>query len=80
MLAVALFVDRYTKADLSAADRSDIEQNWLSHWKEKLRHPARTPRQVMRTYCKTYNISKDDVDQAMDWECWPAEYDEQDLE
>jgi hypothetical protein len=80
MLAVALFVDRYTKADLSAADRSDIEQRWLSCWKEELRRPARMPRQVMRTYCETYNISEDNVDQAMDWECWPAEYDEQDLE
>ncbi len=34
----------------------------------------------MQTYCETYNISEDDVDQAMDWECWPAEYNEQDLE
>ncbi len=80
MLAVALFVNRYTKAYLSAADRSDIKQRWLSRWKEELRRPARTPRQVMRTYCETYNISEEDVDQAMDWECWPVEYDEQDLE
>jgi hypothetical protein len=80
MLAVALFVDRYTKANLSAADCSDMEQRWLSHWKEELCCHARTPRQVMRTYCETYNISEDNVDQAKDWECWPAEYDKQDLE
>ncbi len=79
MLAVALFVDWYTKADLSAADHSNIEQCWLSRWNEELCRPARTPRQVMRTYCQTYNISEDDVDQAMDWECWPVEYNEQDL-
>ncbi len=69
MLAVALFVDRYTKADLSEADRSSIEQKWIARWKDKLGHPARTPRQVMRTYCETHNISADNVNLAMDWEC-----------
>ncbi len=80
MLAVALFVGRYTKADLLAADRSAIKQKWLSCWKEELGRPAWTPRQVMRTYCKTQNISEGNVDSAMDWEGWPADLDNPDLE
>ena len=71
MLAIALFIDRYTKQDLSATDKDALEQQWLKRWKEKLGMPARTPRQIMRTYCDTQNITEDLLDQAMDWECWP---------
>jgi hypothetical protein len=71
MLAVALFVDKYVQQDLLDGQRSKIEQDWLARWKEELGRPGRTPRQVMRTYCKTCNISPDDVDDAMDWDCWP---------
>ncbi len=80
MLAVALLVDRYTKADLTDVERSAIEQKWLACWKDKLGHPAWTPRQVMRTYWETHNISPEDVDLAMDWECWPEDSDDPDLE
>jgi hypothetical protein len=68
MLAVTLFVDWYTKADLSDAQHSKIEQDWLARWKEELGRPGRTPLQVMRTYCETHNISPEDVDNAMDWD------------
>ena len=71
MLAVALFVDRYTKASLTESERSDIENRWLTRWKERLGQPARTPRQVMRSYCENMNITPDTLDLAMDWECWP---------
>ena len=71
MLAIALFIDRYTKQDLSATDKDVIEQQWLKHWKDKLGMPARTPRQVMRTFCDAHNITNNLLDQAMDWDCWP---------
>jgi hypothetical protein len=71
MLAMAIYIDRYTKRELSDSDRANVESRWLSKWKDKLGHPARTPRQVMRTYCENFNISPDHLDQAMDWECWP---------
>jgi hypothetical protein len=70
MLAIALYINRYTK-DISADDRSAIESCWLEKYKAKLGQPARTPRQVMHTYCDNYNIIPDHLDQAMDWECWP---------
>jgi hypothetical protein len=47
----------------------------------KLGQPARTPRQVMQTYCNNYNITPDHLDQAMDWECWPnLDHDDLNLE
>jgi hypothetical protein len=80
MLAVALFVDQYTKADLSDAQGSKIEQDWLACWKEELGRPGWMPRQLMQTYCETHNISPDNVDKAMDWDCWPEDSEAPDLE
>jgi hypothetical protein len=71
MLAISLFIDRYTKKDLSESDRSNIKHKWLGHWKDKLGMPARTPQQVMRMYCDANIITPEVLDLAMDWECWP---------
>ncbi len=71
MIAIALFIDRYTKRELSASDKDALEQQWLKRWKEKLGMPARTPRQIMRTFCDAQNITEELLDQGMDWECWP---------
>ncbi len=73
MLAIALFVDHYTKASLSESDRSEIENKWFTRWRERLGQPARTPRQVMRFYCEHMNITPDTLDRAMDWDCWPED-------
>jgi hypothetical protein len=70
MLAMALFLEGYRK-DLSKTDRSAIETKWISRWKECLGHPAHTPRQIMKTYCKETNVTPDSLDLAMDWDCWP---------
>ena len=71
MLAMALFLERYTTKNLFNADQTSIETKWLGRWKEKLGHPARTHRQVMHTYCKLTNTTPDSLDLAMDWDCWP---------
>jgi hypothetical protein len=70
MLAIALYIDRYTKG-MGDDERSKVESRWLDRWKAKLGQPARTPRQVMRTFCENYNITPDDLDCALDWDCWP---------
>jgi hypothetical protein len=70
MLAIILFLDRY-KLDMSEADQSQLESKWLSWRKDKIGQPARTPRQVMRTYCDTLNITPEHLDLAMMWESWP---------
>lgn len=70
MLALALFIERHKKS-LTDTARNEIELNWLARWRDRLGQPARTPRQVMRTYCDALNITADTLDHAMDWECWP---------
>ena len=78
MLALALIIERH-KQSLSDAKRDEIESKWLTRWKERLGQPARTPRQVMRTYCDAMNITADTLDLAMDWECWPESAPDVDL-
>jgi hypothetical protein len=72
MLAIALFIDQYTKTDMSDSNRSAIESQWLKRWKDRLGQPARTPRQIMRTFCNTYNITPECLDLAMGWDCSPT--------
>ena len=80
MLAIALYIDRYVK-DITDNERANIESRWIDKWKAKLGQPARTPRQVMQTYCDNFNITPDDLDQAMDWDCWPdCDHDDPDHE
>jgi hypothetical protein len=71
MLAIALFIHLYTKKEMSESKRSDLKHKWLGCWKEKLGMPARTPRQVMQTYCDMNNITLEFLNLVMDWECWP---------
>ena len=78
MLALALFIECH-KHSLLNAKHDEIESKWLTHWKECLGQPARTPRQVMRTYCDAMNITADTLDLAMDWECWPESAPDVDL-
>jgi hypothetical protein len=68
MLAIALYIDRYTK-DIYATNCSTIESCWLDKYMAKLGQPGRTPRQIMRTFCDNYNITTDHLDQALDWDC-----------
>ena len=70
MLALALFIECH-KQSLLGAKCEEIESKWLTCWNEHLGQPARTPRQVMRTYCNAMNITADTLDLAMDWEYWP---------
>jgi hypothetical protein len=70
MLALALFIECH-KQSLSDSERNEIESKWLARWKERLGQPARTPRQVMHTYCNVMNITTNTLNLAMDWECWP---------
>jgi hypothetical protein len=70
MLALALFIERHQQS-LFDSEHNEIESKWLARWKERLGQPARTPCQVMHTYCNVMNITTNTLDLAMDWECWP---------
>ena len=75
MLAITFFVDRH-KDRLLDAEKSSIEEKWISRWKDNVGQPTRTPRQVMRAYCKELDITAEHLAEVMDWECWPASNDD----
>jgi hypothetical protein len=70
MLLVALFVDHHIKKEMTETQRHSIEEKWLARWKDKL-GVTRTPRQIMQAFCNHHDITPDNLDLAMDWDCWP---------
>ena len=70
MLATAICLERYMKRDMSDSVRDAIEKDWLTHWKDRLNNPDRTPRQVLRAYVEKLDITVAGLDEAMEWECW----------
>jgi hypothetical protein len=66
MLATAICLERYMKKDLSSTLRDAIEQEWLAKWKDRLGNPNSTPRQVMRTYVESLDITVAGLDEEMD--------------
>ena len=72
MLAMALFLEKYTRS-IGSADRDKIEKAWLLRWKENLGNPSRLPRKVMKAYLEYMDISAETLDDQMDWECWPVD-------
>jgi hypothetical protein len=70
MLATAICLERYMKRDMSDSVQDAIEKDWLTHWKDRLDNPDRTPRQVLRAYVEELDITVAGLDEAMEWECW----------
>ncbi len=70
VLAIALFIEKY-KRDLLEDVKDKIESEWVAHWRSAIRNPKWNPRQVMKTYLDLLDITVDDLDKQMCWDCWP---------
>jgi len=73
VLAQALFLTKYMKYTLDDKAKANLEAAWLDRWSSKLGAPSRTPRTVMRAYLEDMDLSLDDLDAQMCWECWPPD-------
>ena len=71
MLAMALFLEKYMKRDLSKLEREKVESAWLDRWKDRLGNPSRLPSKVMKAYLEYMDMSSTMLDEQMEWECWP---------
>ena len=65
------------KKDLSSALRDTIEQEWLEKWRDRLGNPSSTPRQVLRTYVESLDITVAGLEDSMDWSCWDFKEDDE---
>ena len=77
VLAIALFIEKY-KRDLTGDTKDRIESEWLGRWKDSIGNPGRKPRRVMRAYLDLMDMSVDELDEQMCWECWPEGADDDD--
>ncbi len=66
MLAMAICLERYMKHDLSPVLCDSIEKEWLDCWKERLRNPTQTPRQVLCAYVEELDITVAGLDNQME--------------
>jgi hypothetical protein len=70
VLAIALFIEKY-KRELSDDVKDRIESDWVARWRSAIRNPKKNPRWVMKTYLDLLDITVDDLDEQMCWDCWP---------
>jgi hypothetical protein len=70
MLTQALFLTKYMKHSLNDTTWGKIKQAWLDCWRAQLGKPSRTPRTVMRAYLDSMDMTMEDLDAQMSWECW----------
>ena len=69
VLAMALFIEKY-KQDISSDLKDKLERDWIARWKDTV-GSHRPPRRVMKTYVDHLDISVDELDDLLCWECWP---------
>jgi hypothetical protein len=67
-----LFIEKYKK-DLPEDTKDRIESDWLARWKGSLGNPSRKPRRVMRAYMDLLDMTMEDLDEQICWECWPED-------
>jgi hypothetical protein len=59
---------KYTLDDKAKAN---LEAACLDRWSSKLDTPSRSPRTVMRAYLNDLDLTLDDLDAQICWDCWP---------
>ena len=69
VLTIALFLKKY-KRDLSDEVKDKIETNWVEHWHSVIGTQSKKPHWVMKTYLDLMDISINDLDDQMCWDCW----------
>jgi hypothetical protein len=59
---------KYTLDDKAKAN---LEAAWLDCWSCKLGTPSHSPRTVMQAYLNDMDLTLNDLDAQMCWDCWP---------
>ena len=55
--------------------KDKIETDWVARWRLVIGNPTKKPRRVMKTYLDLLDITVDDLDNQMCWDCWPEGHD-----
>ena len=60
---------------MTADEKQAVEDRWLERWKSRTRVSTK-PRVLMTNYLESHELSIDQLDEEMDWACWPIQEDE----
>ena len=70
-LAMSVFLRKFTKqGKLTELAAKDAEKRWLEKWSSKGGKPHTTPNRVYNAYTSMYDVSLEQLDRAIDWQCW----------
>jgi hypothetical protein len=68
MLAMAIYLQRYSRNRDNAEALKEAEANWVSRNKPFLPRDDRTPRTILANYCAELNFQPNKVDDELDWD------------
>ena len=68
MLAMAIFLQRYSRNKLNVEVIKEAEARWTTRNKPYLPRDDRTPRTILANYCAELHFDEDKVDAELDWE------------
>ena len=68
MLAMAIFVNRYSRNRDNATALREIEARWVERSKPHLPRDERSPRTILANYCAEMEFSEEQVDYELDWD------------
>jgi hypothetical protein len=73
MLAQALFLTKYMKHLLDDRTSEKLEMAWLDCWHAQLGKSLHTLCTVMQAYLNEMDMTLEDLDAHMCWDCWPGD-------
>ena len=65
-----LFIEKY-KRELSTDAKDKIEAKWIERWSAAVGNPTKEPHWVMKACMDLLDLTVDDLDEQMCWDCWP---------
>jgi hypothetical protein len=75
-LAMLVFLQRYLKNGIATKLTIEAaEKCWIEQWKDWGGSPMTTPGKVYQAYTDLSSLTLDQMEDEIDWLCWPASYD-----
>jgi hypothetical protein len=75
--AMSVFLQRYLKNGIANKETfADAERCWVEHSEEYGGYPGATPSKVHQAFAEHSSLTLDQMEDKIDWLCWPATSDE----
>jgi hypothetical protein len=76
-LAMSVFLQRFLRNGIANKDTiADTERRWVKRAKESIGPHGATPSKVYQAYAKHSGLTLEQMEDEIDWLCWPADSEE----